>query len=181
MGYKFNDRKNKARLGNQSPELVARARRFSTEKALGQCFLVDENILDASVDAADLSKFQDTVVEIGPGIGFLTERMVEDVDKLFAVELDASTLTSLRILAANHKNLTIRRGDFLQTYLGDLLSIEAEKDIKEIYEYENPDEHFIENPKNPQNVFVSFTKFGEEKGRAKEILEGLRPKSQAKF
>lgn len=56
-------------------------------KSKGQNFLIDKNILDKIINAADLKK-GDTVLEVGPGFGVLTEELVKRVQKVFAVELD---------------------------------------------------------------------------------------------
>ena len=57
------------------------------KKGLGQNFLVDEEALGKIVDAAELNK-DDTVLEIGPGLGVLTERLVESAGEVIAIEMD---------------------------------------------------------------------------------------------
>ena len=104
-----------------SDDLLARAKRYPKQKELGQNFLVDSAKLDAIVSASGLDPKRDVVIEIGPGIGFLTERLVNQVYRLFAVELDANAITSLNILKANHKNFDFIRGDFLSLSIAQIL------------------------------------------------------------
>ena len=104
-----------------SDDLLARAKRYPKQKELGQNFLVDSAKLDAIVSASGLDPERDVVIEIGPGIGFLTERLVNQVYRLFAVELDANAITSLNILKANHKNFDFIRGDFLSLSIAQIL------------------------------------------------------------
>lgn len=107
-----------------SEELINRAQRYPKQKELGQNFLVDAGKLDAIVAAAALDSKQDTVIEIGPGIGFLTERIIDKCYRLFAVELDANAVTSLNILKANHKNFDFIRGDFLSLSIEKILGLD---------------------------------------------------------
>jgi 16S rRNA (adenine1518-N6/adenine1519-N6)-dimethyltransferase len=109
-----------------SDDLIIRAKHYPKQKELGQNFLVDSSKLDAIVLASDLDSQRDIVVEIGPGIGFLTERLVKKVNKLFAVELDANAVTSLNILKANNKNFNFIRGDFLSLSIPQILETNSE-------------------------------------------------------
>jgi 16S rRNA (adenine1518-N6/adenine1519-N6)-dimethyltransferase len=109
-----------------SEDLINRAKRYPKQKELGQNFLVDSQKLSAIVSGARLDPKQDVVLEIGPGIGFLTELLVDHVYQLFAVELDANALTSLNILKANHKNFDFIRADFLSLSIEQILSSRPE-------------------------------------------------------
>lgn len=57
-------------------DYLTRAKYFRTKKRLGQNFLISEDVLHDIIDFADLSK-DDVVLEIGPGVGFLTELLVK--------------------------------------------------------------------------------------------------------
>jgi 16S rRNA A1518/A1519 N6-dimethyltransferase RsmA/KsgA/DIM1 with predicted DNA glycosylase/AP lyase activity len=70
------------------------------KKSLGQHFLVDENILGVIGRLADLSP-QDVVLEIGPGVGMLTQFLAARVSRVVAVELDTSLEPYLRDSGAN--------------------------------------------------------------------------------
>ena len=75
-------------------ELLA-ARGIQLTKSLGQNFLHDQNQLRRIVEAAELSK-ADKVLEIGPGLGPLTELLLENAGEVFAIEKDARLVEFLR-------------------------------------------------------------------------------------
>lgn len=108
-----------------SEELVFRAKNYPKQHSLGQNFLVNAGILDRIVEVSDLDSSKDIVIEIGPGIGFLTERLVDHCHKLYAIELDAATETSLNILKANHANFDFLRKDFLSLNITDIVPAEV--------------------------------------------------------
>lgn len=89
------------------------------KKSLGQHFLVDESVLDKIVAAAELDP-SDTVVEIGPGLGVLTEALAERAGRVIAVELDEKMIDVLRDHLAAYQNLEIVQGDILEIDPGDL-------------------------------------------------------------
>ena len=60
-----------------------RAKYFRTKKRLGQNFLINEEVISAIIDFADISP-EDTVLEIGPGVGFVTEQLVKHAKKVIA-------------------------------------------------------------------------------------------------
>ncbi len=104
-----------------SAELVFRAKGYPKQKSLGQNFLVNADILSRIVKAADLNKEEDLVIEIGPGAGFLTERLLDTCWQLYAVELDAAAETGLKILKVNHSNFNFYRKDFLAMNIVDIV------------------------------------------------------------
>jgi 16S rRNA (adenine1518-N6/adenine1519-N6)-dimethyltransferase len=110
--------------------LIDRARKFRKQKSLGQCFLVDEAVHKNIVSQAALHKEKDIVLEIGAGIGFLTEKLVPEVYKLYAVELDISTISHLNLIQSKNQNLEIIRGDFLSLNIRDILSEFELEEIK---------------------------------------------------
>jgi 16S rRNA (adenine1518-N6/adenine1519-N6)-dimethyltransferase len=83
------------------------------KKGLGQNWLVDEAALAHIADAADLTP-QDTVLEIGPGLGSLTRHLAERAGRVVAVELDADLVPPLRRVLMDYTNVTIVQGDILQ-------------------------------------------------------------------
>lgn len=94
-----------------------RAKRFRTKKRLGQNFLIDGDIINFIVNEANLTK-EDTVIEIGPGIGFVTEQLVKYARKVIAVELDEQAIEELNKLNAD--NLEIVHNDILKTDISEL-------------------------------------------------------------
>ncbi len=94
-----------------------RAKYFRTKKRLGQNFLINGEVISAIIDFADISP-EDTVLEIGPGVGFVTEQLVKHAKKVIAVELDEEAIKELEKL--NAPNLTIIHRDILKTDLSEL-------------------------------------------------------------
>jgi 16S rRNA (adenine1518-N6/adenine1519-N6)-dimethyltransferase len=91
-----------------------------SKKKLGQNFLIEPPTLQKIVDSLDLNS-SDTVLEIGPGLGFLTEELCETGARVYAVELDRELLEPLNEL--KYHNLTVIHGDILEF---DLSQIKAE-------------------------------------------------------
>lgn len=92
-----------------------RAKQFRTKKRLGQNFLIDESVINRILEEVSPD---DTVMEIGAGAGFVTERLVEKAQKVYAVEIDEDAISVLRKIDA--KNLNIIHNDILKTNLKDL-------------------------------------------------------------
>jgi 16S rRNA (adenine1518-N6/adenine1519-N6)-dimethyltransferase len=92
---------------------------FSFKKSLGQNFLIDSNILNKIVDAADLNE-QRGALEIGPGIGALTERLARQAHNVTAVEIDQRLLPILQDSLGEYDNVRVRHGDVLKVDLQEL-------------------------------------------------------------
>ncbi len=93
-------------------------------RVLGQNFLIDHNILEIILDSAHLAA-EDTVLEIGPGLGVLTEHLVKRAERVIAIEKDPRLAAYLREAFADRPNLTLIEGDALAQDLPGLLSDEA--------------------------------------------------------
>lgn len=97
--------------------------RFSFKKSFGQNFLIDSNILDNIANCAEITK-EDCVLEIGPGIGSLTQVLAEYARSVIAVEIDSSLIPILQQTLAEYENIEILNQDILKT---DIQRIIAEK------------------------------------------------------
>ena len=86
---------------------------FSFRKKYGQNFLIDDNILTEIIDSADITK-DDTVLEIGPGIGTLTEELCKNAGQVIAVEIDSNLIPILEDTLFNYSNITIVNNDILK-------------------------------------------------------------------
>ncbi|TCI75484.1 16S rRNA (adenine(1518)-N(6)/adenine(1519)-N(6))-dimethyltransferase RsmA [Exiguobacterium sp. SH0S1] len=86
---------------------------FSFKKSLGQNFLIDLNILNKIVDAAELDEASG-VLEIGPGIGSLTEQSAKRAQKVVALEIDQRLLPILEDTMAPYPNVHVIHGDALE-------------------------------------------------------------------
>ena len=104
-----------------------RAKYFRTKKRLGQNFLIDGEVIQDIIDYAQITK-DDVVLEIGPGVGFVTEQLVKYAKKVIAVELDEEAIKELEANDELNKydNLKIIHNDILKTDLSTL----CEENIK---------------------------------------------------
>lgn len=87
--------------------------KLRADKKLGQNFLIDENVVRQIVEAAELSE-ADTVLEVGPGIGTLTQGLAESKAKVVAVELDTRLLPALATTLEGYDNVRVVHGDILK-------------------------------------------------------------------
>lgn len=94
-----------------------RAKYFKTKKRLGQNFLINREVISNIIDYAEISP-EDTVIEIGPGVGFVTEQLIKHAKQVIAIELDEEAIKELEKL--NAPNLTIIHKDILKTDLSEL-------------------------------------------------------------
>lgn len=100
-----------------------RAKYFRTKKRLGQNFLINPDVIADIIDFAQITK-DDVVLEIGPGVGFVTEQLIKHAKKVIAVELDEEAIKELEKLGAD--NLEIIHNDILKTDIAGL----CEENIK---------------------------------------------------
>ncbi|MCR4695336.1 MAG: 16S rRNA (adenine(1518)-N(6)/adenine(1519)-N(6))-dimethyltransferase RsmA [Pseudobutyrivibrio sp.] len=102
---------------------VLEAHGFSFQKKFGQNFLIDGNILDSIIDAAGITK-EDFVLEIGPGIGTMTQRLCEEAREVVAVEIDSKLIPILDDTLSTYKNWSVINQDILKV---DINSLAREK------------------------------------------------------
>ena len=98
----------------EDTKFILKKYNISANKKLGQNFLIDDDIIQNIIDAAEL-KETDLVIEIGPGLGFVTEQLVKLAKKVYAVELDEDMVNELDKI--NAANLEILHKDILKTDL----------------------------------------------------------------
>jgi len=94
---------------------------FKTKKSLGQHFLVDKDVLQCILAAAELSQ-KDLIIEVGPGLGILTESLAKRVAKVVAVELDEKLVKVLKSKLTHFPNVEIISGDILRITPEQLVS-----------------------------------------------------------
>ncbi len=92
---------------------VLEAHGFSFQKKYGQNFLINEGVLDNIIDAAGITK-DDFVLEIGPGIGTMTQRLCEEAREVVAVEIDKTLIPILDDTLSTYKNWTVINEDILK-------------------------------------------------------------------
>lgn len=98
-------------------DYLQRAKFFRTKKRLGQNFLINPDVIGDIIDFAGIAK-EDTVLEIGPGVGFVTEQLVKHAKKVIAIELDEEAIKELEKLDCD--NLEIIHNDILKTDISAL-------------------------------------------------------------
>lgn len=86
---------------------------ISPNKSLGQNFLIDSNILDKIVAAGEVSQ-EDFVIEIGPGLGSLTQKLAQAAGQLTVIEKDRQLLPVLKENLQEYNNITYVEGDVLK-------------------------------------------------------------------
>lgn len=99
---------------------------ITANKKLGQNFLIDENVIDAIADASEITK-EDLVIEIGPGLGTLTEKLLKKAGKVIAIELDERMITILKDRFFIYDNFEIINEDVLKVDLENLIKENEEK------------------------------------------------------
>lgn len=111
-----------ASLGNPTNTIaILQKYNFNFQKKFGQNFLIDANILQNIIDAAEVTK-DDCVLEIGPGIGTMTQYLCENAREVVAVEIDKKLIPILEsdTLAA-YDNITIINEDILKVDINKLV------------------------------------------------------------
>lgn len=92
---------------------ILQKHKFNIQKKYGQNFLVDTNVLEKIVEAAELTK-EDCVLEIGPGLGTMTQYLAERAGEVVAVEIDKNLIPILEETLADHPNVTLINADILK-------------------------------------------------------------------
>ncbi|WP_342047403.1 16S rRNA (adenine(1518)-N(6)/adenine(1519)-N(6))-dimethyltransferase RsmA [Bacillus sp. OTU530] len=100
---------------------------FSFKKSLGQNFLIDTNVLNRIVDFAEMSS-ETAAIEIGPGIGALTEQLAKRAKKVIAFEIDQRLLPILGETLEPYDNVKIIHSDVLKANVKQVVEEEFEKD-----------------------------------------------------
>ena len=92
---------------------------FAFQKKFGQNFLIDTRVLDKIIAAAGVTK-EDMVLEIGPGIGTMTQRLAEAAGRVVAVEIDTNLIPILQDTLSDFENITIINEDILKVDINKL-------------------------------------------------------------
>lgn len=102
---------------------------LSAQKRYGQNFLIDANILEKIVASAGITG-EDTVLEIGPGIGTLTQYLSEAAGKVISVEIDKNMIPVLEYTLADFDNVSIINQDILKADIAGILKENGAKSAK---------------------------------------------------
>lgn len=111
----------KAYLGNPSKTSeILNKFGLTAQKRYGQNFLIDSNILEKIVASAGITE-EDTVLEIGPGIGTLTQHLAEAAKKVICVEIDKNMIPVLEYTLADFENVSVINQDILKADIVNIL------------------------------------------------------------
>lgn len=103
-----------ANLGNPKNTIeIIQKYEFMFQKKFGQNFLIDTHVLEKIISAAGITK-NDCVLEIGPGIGTMTQYLAENAGHVVAVEIDRNLIPILKETLADYDNVTVINGDILR-------------------------------------------------------------------
>src|SRR5699024_9021992 len=111
-------------LGNPKNTIeILKKYNFSFQKKFGQNFLIDTRVLDKIIAAADITK-DDYVLEIGPGIGTMTQYLAAAAGKVTAVEIDKALIPILADTLKDYDNVNIVNQDILKMDIQKLVDEE---------------------------------------------------------
>ena len=103
-----------ANLGNPKNTIeIIQKYEFMFQKKFGQNFLIDTHVLEKIISAAGITK-DDCVLEIGPGIGTMTQYLAENAGRVVAVEIDRNLIPILKETLADYDNVTVINEDILR-------------------------------------------------------------------
>lgn len=102
---------------------------IKANKKLGQNFLINDEIIEKIISASQINK-EDLVIEIGPGLGTLTSKLLENAGKVIAIELDTNMIKILKDRFNLYDNFILLNEDVLKVDLKELISKYSNKERK---------------------------------------------------
>lgn len=105
--------------------------KLSANKNLGQNFLINNEVVEKIVNSAEVNK-EDLVIEIGPGLGNLTEYLLEKAGKVIAIELDNRMIEILQDRFSLYNNFELLNQDVLKVDLDELIKNNKSEKIKRV-------------------------------------------------
>jgi 16S rRNA (adenine1518-N6/adenine1519-N6)-dimethyltransferase len=141
------------------PKQILEQYGLDPKQSLGQNFLSDDNILARIVDAAEVTT-TDNVLEIGPGLGSLTEHLARRAGRVVAVELDDRFIPILQSQLAVFDNVTVVHGDILEQDPAGWFGREPYKVVANVPYYITGAilRHLLEGPGKPEIVVLTVQK-----------------------
>lgn len=115
----------------EKTKFILKKYNISANKSLGQNFLINDEVVEKIVSSADVNK-EDLIIEIGPGLGNLTELLLDRAGKVIAIELDERMLQILNDRFSLYKNFEIINQDVLKVDLNNLIKENKIGDIKSV-------------------------------------------------
>ena len=109
----------------QETKFIMKKYNITANKSLGQNFLVSEEAVDSIVNSANITK-EDLIIEIGPGLGTLTQRLLEKAGKVICIELDTRMVNIITERFSLYNNIEIINQDVLKVNLQEIIKIKKE-------------------------------------------------------
>lgn len=104
----------------QTTKFLMKKYNITASKALGQNFLINDEIIEEAIKASNISK-KELVIEIGPGLGTLTEKLAESASKVICVELDKKMINILKDRFLLYDNIELINEDILKLDLNEII------------------------------------------------------------
>lgn len=114
-------------IKNYSTQELVKKYNFKFSKSLGQNFLIDESVLTDIVEGAEVNS-EDLVIEIGPGVGSLTAKLLCKAKKVVSIELDNDLIPILETELGGESNFTLIHNDALKVDFNEIIG--EEKSVK---------------------------------------------------
>jgi 16S rRNA (adenine1518-N6/adenine1519-N6)-dimethyltransferase len=148
-------------ITHPSVDVKSQLRRLGSQakKGLGQHFLTDGGVLKKILSAAELTP-DDTVIEVGPGLGILTQELVKSASRVIAIEVDPHLAESLQSKLSNFPNLTVLNADILELDPSELAKNSDYKVVANLPYYIAAPilRHFLEASLKPKLMVVMVQK-----------------------
>ena len=109
----------------EETKFIMKKYNIKANKSLGQNFLIDDNVIKKIIEGSNVCK-DDLIIEIGPGLGTLTEFLLEKANKVISIELDKKMLNILKDRFKLYNNFELIHNDVLKVNLKELIQKEKQ-------------------------------------------------------
>ena len=110
----------------EDTQFIMKKYKIRANKALGQNFLINQNVVDKIVESSHITK-EDLVIEIGPGLGTLTKELLEKAGKVICIKINKKMIKILTDRFSLYENFELIHGDVLKVRLNKIIKEEKEK------------------------------------------------------
>lgn len=104
---------------------------ITANKSLGQNFLINDEVINTIVEASNIEK-EDLVIEIGPGLGTLTRKLLEKAKKVICIELDKRMVSILNDRFSLYNNFELINDDILKVNLKEIINDELNNNVQRV-------------------------------------------------
>lgn len=111
---------------NEETQAILNTYKIQANKSLGQNFLIDDCVIEKIIESSNIEK-EDLIIEIGPGLGVLTERLLKKSNNVVVIELDKKMIEILQNRFCLNRNLEIINNDVLKVDLEKLIKNKKEQ------------------------------------------------------